>query len=110
MRVLLVVLALLGPHAVSQQESFCPDATYQDHNQIEYKPLKLATLQGGGVIEIKDNTIEPNETVPGACLSLFTLDGKLVRSIKADPAGEFNFENIAPGKYRLIARSRFLHG
>jgi hypothetical protein len=72
---------------------------------VDYKPLKLATLQGRGVVEIKENEIKPNETVPGACLSLFTLDQEFVRSVKAGTAGEFKFDGIAPGRYRLIARA-----
>ena len=106
MRVLLVIFSLLCAYAMPQQQNVCSDASYEDHNQGDYKPLKLATLQGRGVIEIKDNVVKPNETVPGACLSLFTLDQKFVRSVKADAAGEFKFENVAPGRYRLIARAQ----
>lgn len=106
MRVLLIVFALIGAHAAPQQETACTDTSYENHNQAEYKPLKVSTLQGRGVIEIKDNTIKPNESVPGACLSLFTPDQKFVQSVKADAAGKFKFEDIAPGRYRLIARAQ----
>lgn len=106
MRVLLVIVALSCTHALPQQQSVCSNTSYEDHNQVDYKPLKLTMLQGRGVVEIKDNEIKSNETVPGACLSLFTLDHNFVQSVKADAAGEFRFDNVAPGKYRLIARAQ----
>jgi hypothetical protein len=49
--------------------------------------------------------IEPGKTVPGACLTLFTLDQKFVKSVRADAGGAFKFENIPPGSYRLVARA-----
>jgi hypothetical protein len=104
--ILLSALALRADMALSQREEACGDKIYEDHNQVDYKPLKLATIQGRGVVEIQNKVIKPNETVPGACLSLFTLDHKLVMSATADSKGEFRFAGVAPGRYRLIAHAQ----
>jgi Carboxypeptidase regulatory-like domain len=103
---ILIAFALRAAPAMPQQENACADKAYENHNHIDYKPLKLAKIQGRGVIEIRDNVIKPNETVPGACLSLFTLDEKFVMSARADSNGGFRFDDdVAPGRYRLVARA-----
>jgi hypothetical protein len=102
--VLIAVLALQAGPIIPQNEKACGDKIYEDHNQVDPKPLKLAKLQGRGVIEIRGQ-VKPNETVPGACLSLFANDRQLVASVKADSNGEFSFANVAPGHYRLLARA-----
>ena len=101
-------LALIAFHAAPTafaQQDVCASRTYEDHNQVDPKPLKLAVVQGTGVIEIRDNEIKPDETVPGACLTLFTTSQKFVASVLADSSGCFSFIGIAPGQYRLIARA-----
>jgi hypothetical protein len=103
--VLLIAFVLRAAPATPQQENTCGNKAYENHNHIDYKPLKLAKIQGRGVIEIRDNVIKPNETVPGACLSLFTPDEKFVMSAKANPNGGFQFDDVAPGRYRLVARA-----
>jgi hypothetical protein len=103
--VLLAVLALRSAPAAPQPENDCMDKAYENHNHIDYKPLKLARVRGTGVIEIREKVIKPNETVPGACLSLFTPEEKFVKSAKADLNGGFQFGDVAPGRYRLVARA-----
>jgi hypothetical protein len=101
----LVLIAFqTAPAAVAQQD-ICANRTYEDHNQVDPKPSKLATVQGTGVIEIRDNEIKPNETVPGACLTLFTADHKFVANAVADNSGGFHFTGVGPGKYRLVAQA-----
>lgn len=102
---LLFVLILLAAPVGAQRENDCRDNAYENHNQVDYKPLKLARVHGTGVIEIRDNVIKPNETVPGACLSLFTSEKRFVRSAKADLNGKFQFDDVDPGQYRLVVRA-----
>lgn len=104
MGVFLLLCAVLVAQAAPKQEGNCGES-YENHNQVEYKPLKLAVVQGTGVIEIEDNVVKKNEPVSGACLSLFTSDEKFIMSVKADAAGDFRFKNIAAGQYRLVARA-----
>jgi Carboxypeptidase regulatory-like domain len=101
---LIVVAFQIAPVAQPQVDG-CDSKTYENHNQVDPKPLKLPRIQGTGVIEIRDNQIKPGETVPGACLALFTADQKFVASTKADSRGVFHFDEIAPGQYRLMARA-----
>ena len=99
----LFVLALYAS-STRQSPDLCDSKTYEDHNQIDPKPLKVAQVQGTGVIQIRDQ-IKPNQTVPDACLTLFTTDQKFVATTKADLHGDFQFTDIAPGQYRLVARA-----
>jgi len=103
--VILLAIAVGCAPSGLQSENDCRNSVYENHNQIDYKPLKLARVHGTGVIEIRDNIIKPNETVPGACLSLFTREEKFVKSAKADRNGSFQFDDVAPGRYRLVARA-----
>jgi hypothetical protein len=103
--IILTISALGFAPTIAQQGNPCPEAQYEDHNQVNPKPLRLAKVQGRGVVEIRDNVVQPGETVPGACLSLFTTDLKLVDTTKADSSGEFRFHAVDPGHYRLIARA-----
>ena len=102
----LVMVFVLSAVATAQKENLCEEKSYEDHNQIDYKPLKLAKIQGKGLIEIRDNAVQPNQMVPGACVTLFTLDKRFVMSVKADANGNFQFGDIASGQYRLVARAR----
>jgi hypothetical protein len=103
--VLLIALTLQTAPAAPQQENDCRDQIYENHNNVDYKPLKLAKLGGRGVIEIRDKVIEPNQNVPGACLSLFSLEKKFLKSVKADLHGSFLFDDVTPGRYRLVVRA-----
>jgi hypothetical protein len=102
---LLLALTLQAAPVGAQHENNCRDDAYENHNHIEYKSLKLTKIHGTGVIEVRDNVIKPNETVPGACLSLFTSEKKFLKSVKADLSGNFKFDDVAPGRYRLVARA-----
>jgi Carboxypeptidase regulatory-like domain len=84
----------------------CPSATvYENHNQVDYEPLKVRAVQGTGAVEADDKT-QPGKIVPGACLSLFTeKEHKLVASSTADSKGRFHFAAVPVGGYRLVARS-----
>jgi hypothetical protein len=109
-----IVLILLGlsisaaaPCMAQQKgESTCLSATvYENHNQIDYGPLKVRAVRGKGVVEVSDKS-QPGRAVPGACLSLFTeKEHMFLASVVADPKGQFQFDAVPPGRYRLVARA-----
>ena len=106
---LVLGLALLpaAPSVGAQQhDDPCPSSTvYENHNQVDYGPLKVRAVLGTGEVEIGDKT-QPGKTVLGACLSLFTeKEHKLVSSTTADSDGHFNFAAVPVGRYRLVARA-----
>jgi hypothetical protein len=80
----------------------CPTA-YQNENQTDYGPLRVRTVRGASVIQLRDQ-LEPGAT--GACYTLFTDGGHtLVASVRAGADGGFRFESVRPGRYRLVARA-----
>jgi hypothetical protein len=82
----------------------CADAkTYENHNQVDYGPLKVTAIYGATSLEVAGGTSP--KPVPGACMSLFTEEGhRWVSSAVADSEGKFRFSiTPAPGHYRLIA-------
>ncbi len=88
------------PHNVNS--SPCSTA-YENHNQIDYGPLKVEVIQGASDIRVGT---QKQPGVPGACLVLFTeKDHKFVTSVKADADGRFELKGVAPGRYRLLARA-----
>ena len=109
-----IVLVLLGlftsaaGSCVAQQkgESTCLSSTvYENHNQVDYGPLKVRAVRGTGIVEVGDKT-QPGRAVPGACLSLFTeKKHKFLASVVADSKGQFRFDAVPPGRYRLVARA-----
>jgi hypothetical protein len=93
-----------GPCCAQQRHdgSEC-SAAYEDHNQTDYGPVKVNVIQGSSRIRIGDQTFPG---AAGACLSLFTeRDHRLVTIIKAGEYGSFDLGDVAPGRYRLLARA-----
>jgi hypothetical protein len=77
---------------------------YEDHNQIDYGPLKVTAVQGTSVIRVGD---QERPAVSGACFVLFSeKDHVLMASVVAGTDGRFELKHIPPGRYRLIARAR----
>jgi hypothetical protein len=79
---------------------------YENHNQIDYGPLKVHDVEGTSLIQV-GNQAQPGAA--GACFVLFTeKDHKLVANVEADANGRFVAKDIAPGRYRLVARAEGL--
>jgi uncharacterized surface anchored protein len=100
-----VVLLLAGKPCLAEPQgsdsSEC-STTYENHNQIDYGPLKIHAIRGTNLIQVGS---EKQPGAPGACFVLFTeSDHKLVARVKAGPDGHFELKDVAPGRYRLIAR------
>ena len=71
---------------------------YENRNQINPRPLVVKRLRG----RVKGENGEP---LFDACLSLFTQNGTLrIATVKTDGNGNFDFESIGPGQYRLVTR------
>jgi hypothetical protein len=103
----LVLLAAAPRIAAQQGDTPCPTSTvYENHNQVDYGPLKVSAVRGMGNVEVGDKA-QPARAIPGACLSLFTeKDHKLVASVAADSEGRFQFDAVSSGRYRLVARAK----
>jgi hypothetical protein len=102
---LAILLLALSKPCHAQQHSDPPECStaYENRNQIDYGPLKVRLVAGAAIIQLDSKELQD---VPGACFVLFTEnDHKLVASAKADSAGRFAIIGVAPGRYRLIART-----
>jgi hypothetical protein len=102
-------ILLAGTSALAQKSGPCQHA--EDYSPPEpgllavVPALRVQRVFGRAVIEAKEALVPVNE-MGGACLSLFTEEKhRFVASVPVDSRGRFEFRGIAPGKYRLIARS-----
>jgi hypothetical protein len=76
---------------------------YENKNQIDYGPFKVTVIQGNSVIDVGDSRLQSG--VPEVCFILFTeSEHKFVASVKPNSVGAFKLGNVAPGRYRLVAR------
>ena len=102
-----VLLVFSGPCLAQQRDNTSQCSTaYENHNQTDYGPVKVHTVEGTSVIQVGT---QEQPDVPGACFALFTeKDHKLIETVKADSMGGFALRNVAPGRYRLVARAEGL--
>jgi hypothetical protein len=102
--ILSVTLFLLHQPCLAQNgmvTSAC-SSVYENHNQVDYGPLKLEAVEGTSVIDVGGKVVQ--QGIVEACYGLFTENGhKLLVNIKADAQGNFRLKNIPPGHYRLVA-------
>jgi hypothetical protein len=105
---LCVLVLLFSGQCRAQQidnSSEC-STVYENHNQSDYGPLKLLVVEGTSVVQ---GGTQEQPGVPGACFVLFTeKDHTLITSVKADNKARFEFKNVPPGHYRLVARAKGL--
>lgn len=89
----------MGTLVLAQEpRSPCVDMTYENRNQTDYGPLRIAKIQGTA----KD---EQSVAVPGVCIGVFTsTDHRLLVFTETDGAGYFEFKNLPRGEYRLVAK------
>ena len=80
--------------------SHCPSPMiYENHNQIDPKPLRLNMVEGRA-------TDSGGSEVWSACLGLFSEeDHTLLATTQTRQDGSFSFKNIPPGRYRLVVTS-----
>jgi Carboxypeptidase regulatory-like domain len=76
----------------------CKDLSYQDRNQTDYGPLRVAVVRGS----TKDSL---GGAIPKACVGVFTeTDHKLIAATETDDNGHFELKDIRAGDYRLVAK------
>jgi protocatechuate 3,4-dioxygenase beta subunit len=87
---------LANPQATTSESA---PFTYENHNQIDYGPLKLGKIAG----KVHD---EQGVVIPNAQLGIFTdSEHRLVAMAASDADGRFQFEKVPPGRYRLVVKS-----
>ena len=92
-------LALVLPIAAQSRSGCSNEEAYENHNQIDYGPLKVSGV--GGV------AIDPSDApVSKACVLLFTERGHhLVSKTATDGDGHFNLAKVKNGRYRLVVKA-----
>ena len=107
-----VVLALgaitsFQPVLLAQEmvEPCKPPLQYENRNQVDYGPLSVRVVSGRVSAQVGDPVHELNP-VREACLSLFTeQEHRFLASVVSDEKGNFTFNSIHPGRYRLIVQA-----
>ena len=84
----------------AQSRSSCSDEeVYENHNQVDYGPLKVSRVGGTA-------TDQSGAPVPSACVLLFTeRSHKLLSKVETDGDGRFNLPKVKNGRYRLVVKS-----
>ena len=91
-RLLLFLALLIGPTCSGQ-------IAYENHNQIDYGPLSVRQVAG---LAHDDN----GDLIPNMNVGLFTeKEHALVAVAQTGGDGKFIFKGVAPGRYRLVAKS-----
>ena len=104
-RVTSVSLALLmtshGLSVAQQEKTTClQEVKYENHNQADPGALTVRNLKG----QVTDTY---GATIPQACLGVYTeTERKLIASTTSDENGNYKFDKIRPGKYRLVVIAR----
>ena len=96
--VLMIMVVMGWPSIAEEAGSPCAGMAYENRNQTDYGPLKVASVSGTA----KD---AQGVIVPGVCVGIFTPnDHKLVMATQTDSEGRFEFRGVSRGEYRLIAK------
>jgi protocatechuate 3,4-dioxygenase beta subunit len=73
--------------------------TYENRNQVDPTPLKLRLIKGVA-------TDENGAAIPGVEIGLFAdPDHALQMTAETNAQGEFAFDRVSPGSYRVVAKS-----
>ena len=99
---LAVLITYLGVSGAQQKKTtFLCDVKYENYNFIEPEALTVCDLKG-------QVTNQKSDPIPQACLGVYTeAERKLIASTTSDENGNYKFDKIRPGQYRLIV---FSHG
>jgi hypothetical protein len=99
---MLMSLAVFGCSSIraQQRRPDCASMPYEDHNQIDYGPLRVTSVRG--TVKAVDNY-----PVFQACVGIFTEHGeKLLATGAANEAGDFVIPSLPNGTYRLVLTSK----
>jgi len=81
-----------------ESATVCMDLSYQNRNQTDYGPLRVAALRGSA-------TDSQGVAIPKTCVGVFTeTDHKLIAATETDDNGRFELKGIPDGDYRLVAK------
>jgi carboxypeptidase family protein len=94
---LALLAACYGVSVAQEKKDACSDEVkYENYNQIDPPALTVCDVKG----QVADMNGAP---MPGACLSVYTeTDHKLIASTTSDEDGNYKFDKIRPGQYRLV--------
>jgi carboxypeptidase family protein len=95
----MAVVAPIDSPATAQQTGLsCAGMVYENKNQTDYGPLKIAVVRGAA----RDTQ---GVMVPGVCIGIFTAnDHKLIMATQTSSEGRFDFNGVPRGEYRLVAK------
>jgi len=106
--ILAFALLMMGASAQEPARSCGPQIPYENHNQVDPRPLTFRELKGRVLSEVGEPAKEIGP-VPGACLGLFSEEGhRLITTATANEEGNFQFGSLATGRYRLVVRANGL--
>jgi hypothetical protein len=95
----LVLLITCQGLSVAQQEKTTCLVEYENHNFLELGALTVGDLKG-------QVTNEKSAPIPQSCLGVYTeTEHKLIASTTSDENGNYKFDKIRPGQYRLVVYS-----
>ena len=98
LRVSLFASLLLSVSPLKAQSAFVGEFIYEDHNQVDPRPIKLSSIHG-----FAQNS--SNAVLAKLPIGLFTERGhRLVASVVTNDKGEYVFPQVPPGRYRMVAR------
>lgn len=94
---LAVLIACHGVSVAQQEKITClHEIKYENLNQVNPDALTVRDLKG----QVTDTD---GATIPQACLGIFTeTERKLIASTTSDEDGNYKFDKIRPGQYRLV--------
>jgi hypothetical protein len=97
---LAVLITCHGVSVAQQKKTTCLcDVKYENYNFIEPEALTVCDLKG-------QVTNQKSAHIPQACLGVYTeAERKLIASTTSDENGNYKFDKIRPGQYRLIVFS-----
>jgi hypothetical protein len=95
--IVITQLLSVGISLAFETPEHCPRGdNYENHNQIDYGPLRVSRIDGVA-------TDPADAPVPSACVLLFTeRSHQLVSKTGTDDRGEFRLAKIKNGRYRLV--------
>lgn len=94
----LFVLLCWATVDISAQQSPGNAMVYENHNQVDPKPLRLHSIDGVA----RD---DEGKVIPSVVIGVFVEKGHtLIATAESSSKGYFALKHIPPGKYRIVAK------